>query len=56
MMNMIPQNDNFITYDASQMLFGDDSAPQSGGDTQNPPLEVPDQHQTPEQIPAKSIN
>ena len=42
MMNMIPQNDNMIAYD--------------GGDTQNPPLEVPDQHQTPENIPAKSIN
>lgn len=54
MMNMIPQNDNFVTFDSGDMLYADDAT--QGGDTQNPPLEVPDQHQTPEQIPTKSIN
>lgn len=55
MMNMIPQNDNFASYDMEGMLCADDNATPTGGDD-TPPLEVPDQNTTPKDIPEKSIN
>lgn len=50
MMNMIPQNDNFVSFDTGSGLMA------GGDDNQNPPLEIPGQNQTPKDIPEKSIN
>jgi hypothetical protein len=48
MMNMIPQNDNFLLYPAFM-----DVLRAMGGDEDNVPLEVPGHDQTPAQIPTK---